>query len=150
VSGEQSKKREEVVFPIGNAVYFDTNAWNRLLDHPGSERICAQLQQANVAVLASIFSVVEVANTRDLERRRAPLLGAAAQSGELFVTGTDQDDKWVKAGVRDFRDENDPAFAARHLDALEWLVNGGFARHDTGSRFTLTGKGFETARALRS
>ena len=31
MSGEQSTEKEEVVFPTGDAVYFDTNAWNRLL-----------------------------------------------------------------------------------------------------------------------
>lgn len=77
------------------------------------------------------------------------LLGAVAQSGELLVMETDQTGKWVRAGSKDFRDGSDPAFAARHLDSLEWLVSAGLARHDTGSLFILTGKGFEVARALR-
>jgi hypothetical protein len=76
VSGGQNESKDcgapaEVMFPTANVVYFDTNAWNRLLDHPERERILTLLQQANVSVLASIFSGVEVANTRDLERRRA-------------------------------------------------------------------------------
>jgi diguanylate cyclase (GGDEF)-like protein len=76
------------------------------------------------------------------------LLEAAAQSGELLVRETDQTGKWLRAGARDFCDQSDPAVAARHLDALDWLVAKGLARHDTGALFVLTGKGFEVARAL--
>jgi diguanylate cyclase (GGDEF)-like protein len=75
------------------------------------------------------------------------LLEGAAQSGELLILETDQTGKWLRAGSRDFRDESDPAIAARHLDALQWLVVEGLARHDTGGLFVLTGKGFEVARA---
>jgi diguanylate cyclase (GGDEF)-like protein len=76
------------------------------------------------------------------------LLEAAAQSGELLVLETDQTGKWVRAGAKDFRAESDPAFAARHFDALEWLVATGLARRDRDTLFILTGKGFEMARAL--
>ena len=79
MSGERRTEREEVVFPTGDAVYFDTNAWNRLLDHPRSAQIRVHLQRTNVSVLASIFSAVEVANTRDLECRGA--MGIAAGAG---------------------------------------------------------------------
>jgi len=61
----------EVAFPTGDAVYFDTVAWNRLLDHPEQDRIIQGLRAGKVALLPSIFNVVEIANTQRLERRVA-------------------------------------------------------------------------------
>ena len=77
----------------------------------------------------------------------AGLLEAAAKSGELFVMEADQTEDWIRAGATDFRDASDPAFAARHLDALQQLVKEGLARQDSQRRFMLTGRGFDLARA---
>lgn len=95
----------EVAFPTGDAVYFDTVAWNRLLDHPDRERIVGGLRSGNVALLPSIFNVVEIANTKSLERRVAlcglirrvngsfPLLGhpmeVAIPIARAILDGTD-------------------------------------------------------------
>lgn len=137
MSGEQSKEREEVVFPTGDVVYFDTNAWNRLLDHPTREQIRTRLQQANVSVLASIFSAVEVANTRDLERRRAlcgliravnggfPLLGhpmeVAVSIGRAILD--DEDDYLFPEALSAallLRFLDDPGDEAMRLECLDW------------------------------
>lgn len=70
-SADSSGSLTEVAFPTGDAVYFDTVAWNRLLDQPDRERTIEGLRSGNVAVLPSIFNVVEIANTKSLERRVA-------------------------------------------------------------------------------
>lgn len=137
MSGERRTEREEVVFPTGDAVYFDTNAWNRLLDHPRSAQIRVHLQRTNVSVLASIFSAVEVANTRDLERRRAlcgliravnggfPLLGhpmeVAVPIGRAILD--DKDDYLFKetfSAALLLRFLDDSGDEVMRLECLEW------------------------------
>lgn len=127
----------EVMFPTGDAVYFDTNAWNQLLDHPTRERTLSRLQPANVSVLASIFSATEVANTRDPERRRAlcgliravngdfPLLGhpmeVAVSMGRAIL---DDGDEYLFPEARSaallLRFLDNPEDEAMRLECLEW------------------------------
>lgn len=65
---------KETRFPDGYVAYFDTVAWNRLLDHPDRQSLIAAMARADVRVIASVFVAAEIAQTRDLGRRSA--LGA--------------------------------------------------------------------------
>lgn len=77
------------------------------------------------------------------------LLRAASGTGEIAIHEDDQLGRRVRVEREEFVDAQDPAVAARHLDALEALVSLGLARHEKGSAYMLTGPGFERARALR-
>jgi hypothetical protein len=82
-----------------------------------------------------------------LSTEAASLLRAAARDGEILVVHTNEA-KWVRAGTEIFQDNGDPAVAALHLDALEFLVSKRLARFDSGHLYVLTGEGFAKARAL--
>src|SRR5256885_282639 len=60
-----------------------------------------------------------------------------------------QADPWVAIGARNFLDENDPAFAATYVDALEELVAKRLVRREAGILYSLTGAGFRIARRLK-
>jgi hypothetical protein len=49
--------------PQLHLAYFDTSAWNGLVDHPKSDAIVTELQRRRVIVLASVISVGEVLKT---------------------------------------------------------------------------------------
>lgn len=95
---------------------------------------------------ASSSSYAEMALTNE----EIALLLSAADSGELVIIDTHQTEKWVRAGIHDFLDPTDPAFAAIHVDALESLCNRRFARYEGGILYMLTGTGFKIARSLNS
>lgn len=65
---------KEIPFPDGYVSYFDTVAWNRLLDHPDRQRLITAMGAAGVRVIGSVFIAAEIAQTPDPLRRCA--LGA--------------------------------------------------------------------------
>lgn len=77
------------------------------------------------------------------------LLKSSADDGEIFLNSADEIGRWVAAGSQNFLDQTDPAVAALYLDAFQSLQNRGLVRLDGGTLYTLTGKGFKIARALK-
>jgi len=78
------------------------------------------------------------------------LLIEAAESGKFQLMAVAQfQGTWVRAGRKDFLDRNDPATAARYLEAFRRLCERGLIVHEGGKLFMLTGTGFQKARELR-
>lgn len=83
---------------------------------------------------------------RDLSEEEIELLMLSAEKGELLVISADQVGSWVQVDSKNFMDKNDPALAARYLEAMETLRRKGFVQHVGGIRHQLTGSGFKIAR----
>jgi len=75
------------------------------------------------------------------------VLIAAAKTGRILLMRVDIHREWVRAGESDFIQTEDPAFAARHLEAFRLLINRGLVISESGA-FKLSGTGFEVARRL--
>ena len=75
------------------------------------------------------------------------VLIAAAKTGRILLMRVDIHGEWVRAGESDFIQTEDPAFAARHLEAFRLLINRGLVISESGA-FRLSGTGFEVARRL--
>ena len=106
---------------------------------------------AELETLAQVGKAVRAVapRSRSITSEEAELLIACAQDGEIARMRVDQLGSWLRAGGRDFIDEEDPAVAAGYLDALSLLCGKGLCRHDIGMMFVLTGAGFKVARRLR-
>jgi predicted nucleic acid-binding protein len=52
-----------------NLIYFDTSAWNDVVDHAESDAIVAELGSRAVTVFASVISAGEILKTRTADRR---------------------------------------------------------------------------------
>ena len=76
------------------------------------------------------------------------ILFECAKDGELRIVGTDAHGKWVRASKRDFADQEEPALQARYLEAFESLLSRGYASHEAGMLYRLTGSGFDRARQI--
>ncbi|NIM07500.1 MAG: hypothetical protein GTN65_18270 [Armatimonadetes bacterium] len=76
---------------------------------------------------------------------------ADAAKGEIHILKTDQTGPWVRTGRTNYIDENDPSIALIFLDALERLVDSGYARSESqrGTLFRLRGVGFQLGRQIR-
>ena len=61
------------------------------------------------------------------------LLIAAAKSGELYIISIDQIGKIVRVGDEYFKDDSDPAYAAKYFEAFESLLKCGNIVHESGS-----------------
>lgn len=82
-----------------------------------------------------------------LTEQEAELLVAAARDGNLYLCKAANAPTWVRAGKRNLVHKTDLAIAAQYVDALETLVSKGYARHEGGMLYVLTGSGFAAARA---
>ena len=76
------------------------------------------------------------------------LLVDAARDGEFHKLSVNELPDWVRAGTRDFCSIDDPAFAAKYLDAFRSLCERGYITHDVGTLYRLTHVGFKKARQL--
>ena len=74
----------------------------------------------------------------------------ASKKGEFHILSVDEVPNWVRIERRDFCDVNmqDPAIAAKYLDAFKNLCERGYIYPDGGILFRLTSAGFEKARKL--
>ena len=66
-----ARHMEEIPFPDGYVAYFDTVAWNRLLDDPDRQRLIVAMKATGVHVIGSVFIAAEIAQTPDPVRRCA-------------------------------------------------------------------------------
>jgi hypothetical protein len=74
------------------------------------------------------------------------LLVATARTGEFYLLSVQEiPGDWIRAGGKDFVKEDDPALAAKYLEAFHNLRQRGLVSYNDGS-FMLTGSGFEQAR----
>jgi hypothetical protein len=78
------------------------------------------------------------------------ILIAAADDDDIGRFSADQSGDWVRAGGRHFADPADPAMAAIYVDALEDLQQRGLVRRESETLYSLTGKGFKLAHALKT
>jgi hypothetical protein len=76
------------------------------------------------------------------------ILFECAKDGELRILGTDAHGKWVRASKKDFVDLEEPALQARFSEAFESLLSRGYASHEAGLLYRLTGSGFDRARQI--
>ena len=88
-------------------------------------------------------------SSTSLSAAASELLIACADKGSIHVLDSEQAGPWVAIGARNFLDENDPAFAATYVDALEELVAKRLVRREAGILYSLTGAGFRIARRLK-
>ncbi len=86
---------------------------------------------------------------RDLSQEELELLDRAAEQGQIVKLSTQQTGEFVSAGSQPFLLDEDPAMAARYLEALDSLCRRDLARHEGGALYRLTGTGFKIARAIR-
>ena len=101
--------------------------------------------------LAGGSKVIEGYKKKRLSEAERELLIAAAQQGTFRLLSVDQiSGTWVTAGDKGFLDTetNDPAFAAKYLEAFRKLCERGYIVHEGGHLFMLTGSGFKKARDL--
>lgn len=99
--------------------------------------------------LAGGSKVFEAYRKKKLSEEEKELLIAAFQRGEFFLLSVAQiSGTWVRADGKDFLDQNDPAYAARFLEAFRSLCERGYIVHEGGKLFMLTGSGFDRAREL--
>jgi len=74
------------------------------------------------------------------------ILTNALPSGEILLMRTDQTGDFVRSGVVNYIDPNDPSRQACGIDALERLKRKGLVRHEAGQLYKLTGAGFQRAK----
>ena len=78
------------------------------------------------------------------------ILIAAAEKGEIRILECSATGPWVRADKRDFAVNGDPAYLARYNEAFQRIYSRGYAVHQGGILYTLTGSGFELARKLKA
>src|SRR4030042_6900724 len=94
--------------------------------------------------LAGGSKVMEQYKKTKLSGAEKELLIAAAKKGEFQLLSVDQiPGTWVRADGKDFLDTDDPAFAAKSLEAFKNLCERGYIVHEGGHLFMLSGTGFE-------
>ena len=137
-----------------NAIWLCQNC-AKIVDNDATrypETVLKQWKRAaeTMALLRIGKSVTEVTpGGRDFCAEEVDILLAAAERGEIAVFDSDQFGSWVSVQATHFLDQADPAYAALFVDALNSLRNRMLVKHAGGCLFTLTGKGFTVARALR-
>ncbi len=92
---------------------------------------------------------VEAYKKKRLSETESELLRATAQEGQFLLMSVNEiPGPWVRVGNKEFIDSetNDPAYAAKYVEAFERLCGRGYIRHEAGCLFMLTGSGFEKAR----
>lgn len=108
-------------------------------------------QSAEAEALAKIGKAATAIDPEHLEfsEEELMILISCAERGEIFRHSSDQTGPWIRAGLQHFYDQSDPAVAALYLDALDSLRHRTLVKHEGGSLFSLTGRGFKVARALK-
>ena len=86
----------------------------------------------------------------NLSPEEIDILCAAADKGDIYLFRCDPFGYWVSVGAQNWEDQTNPAFAAAYTDALETLQGRRLVRHDEGTLYVLTGRGFKLARALKA
>lgn len=76
------------------------------------------------------------------------LIAADGDEGQVFLIHTEQAD-WIRIGGRNYHDTRNPALATVYLEALEALVERGYAKHESDISYKLTSSGRRQARELR-
>jgi uncharacterized protein (AIM24 family) len=82
-----------------------------------------------------------------ISREESDILIAAAQSGRIIVMSTDAYGEWIRADETDFVKFEDPAVAAKHMEAFYALVGRGLVLPEGGA-YKLSGTGFNAGRRL--
>jgi hypothetical protein len=108
--------------------------WKRFAEREASERLGHAVTGERV-------------EGRQLSSEEINILAAAGKAGDIYLLETQQGDL-VRAGIEDFYDPDDPAFAAAYVEALESLVERRLVRYKSGQLYNLTGSGFKLARAV--
>lgn len=86
---------------------------------------------------------------KKLSAEEKELMIAASKGGQFYLISVAQlPGIWVRAEGKDFSDQNDPAYAAKFLEAFRSLCERGYIAHEGGELFMLTGSGFDKAREL--
>ncbi len=93
---------------------------------------------------------IEQYKKKKLSEAQKELMITASKKGEFHILSVDEVPNWVRIERRDFCDVNmqDPAIAAKYLDAFKNLCERGYIYPDGGILFRLTSAGFEKARKL--
>ena len=91
--------------------------------------------------------VLEEYKKKKLSEAEKELLIAAAKDGEFQVMHVNEAPDWIRVGRKNFLDDkaDDPAIAAKYVDAFTNLCKRGYIKHDNGILFRLTYAGFEKA-----
>jgi hypothetical protein len=82
-----------------------------------------------------------------LSSEEKEVLIAAAKTGKMLLMRVDIHGEWLRAGGTDFFQREEPAFAAKYLEAFRRLSHRGFVVTESGA-FRLSGTGFAVARGL--
>lgn len=101
--------------------------------------------EANAAALLGI--AVGDASQDWLSTQEIEILRSAVLEGDIWLITAD-DLRCVRSGDTDFCDPNDPAYAAEFIDALDSLQARRLVQPRGGIWYSLSAKGFKTARAL--
>lgn len=100
-------------------------------------------------VLAGGSKVFEAYRKKKLSEEEKKLLIAVSKRGQFCLISVAQlPGTWVRADDKNFSDQNDPAYAAKFIEAFRSLCERGYIIHKGGESFMLTGSGFDKARAL--
>jgi len=100
-------------------------------------------------VLTEGSKAIERYRKKKLNEEEKALLRAASERGEFYLESAEQvPGTWVRAGNKYFQSSNDPACAAKYLEAFRSLCERGYIVHERGALFMLTGSGFKKAREL--
>ena len=92
---------------------------------------------------------VEAYKKKRLSETESELLRFAAQHGKFLLMSLNEiPGPWIRVEDKDFLDTNDPAYAAKYVEAFMSLCNRVYIRHVDGCLFMLTDSGFEKAREL--
>jgi hypothetical protein len=105
-----------------------------------------------VAVLAvpwALFVLFARFVANRLSDSERAILTACKERGEIRILSVDGYGEWVRADSKDFFEPKDLAHNAQYLEAFHKLVARGFATHEAGFLYRLTGSGFAIARKLR-
>jgi hypothetical protein len=85
----------------------------------------------------------------DLTPEEIDILCVAADKGEINLIEVDEINPWIMINGQHFFDKDDPSLAALYYDGLESLEARGLVRHEGGVLYSLTGRGFKLARAMK-
>jgi hypothetical protein len=142
---------------VGPKVHFDLSGydilwWDKdnLVDFKDKliRKIQHRLSIVNASIVINNINSAEKSESDDLSDKEKELLISASKKGEYILIEVDKGE-WIRVnGVKDFQDDNDPAYAELFRDAFNSLIEKGYIRHDGGILYKLTGSGFELARKL--
>ena len=83
--------------------------------------------------------LIQLHKNKKLSKEEKDLLLTAAKLGEFPLLSVEEiPGSWIRAAGRIFLNENDPAYAAKYIEAFQGLCERGYITHDGGT-FMLTG-----------